>query len=78
MSAPAVTVGPATPATYAAEVLASRGFAALPVVDTGDRLLGVVAEVDLVRDRIRPDPGCTPAGTSGTGTTDRPRWSPGS
>ncbi|SSC25741.1 CBS domain-containing protein, partial [Klenkia terrae] len=56
MSAPAVTVGPATPATYAAEVLASRGFAALPVVDTGDRLLGVVAEVDLVRDRIRPDP----------------------
>lgn len=56
MSSPAVTVGPATPATLAAEVLATRGFAALPVVDAEDRLLGVVAEADLVRDRIRPDP----------------------
>jgi CBS domain-containing protein len=56
MSTPAVTVGPATPATYAAEVLATRGFAALPVVDGEDRLLGVVAEADLLRDRMRPDP----------------------
>jgi CBS domain-containing protein len=56
MSTPAVAVGPATPVTHAAEVRATRGFAALPVVDGEDRLLGVVAEADLVRDRIRPDP----------------------
>ncbi|MEI4272166.1 CBS domain-containing protein [Klenkia sp. LSe6-5] len=56
MSTPAVTVGPATPATYAAELLAVHGFAVLPVVDAADHLLGVVSEADLVRDRIRPDP----------------------
>lgn len=56
MSAPAVTVRPATPATRAAEVLATHGFAALPVVDDADRLVGLVAEADLLRDRVPPDP----------------------
>ncbi len=56
MSAPAVTVGPGTPARYAAEVLADRGFAALPVLDDQDRLVGIVAEADLLVDRVPPDP----------------------
>ena len=50
------TVGPDTSAKYAAEVLAGRGFAALPVVDDDDRLVGIVAEVDLLRDRLPADP----------------------
>ncbi|MBB3083621.1 CBS domain-containing protein [Geodermatophilus sabuli] len=56
MTREVVTVGPDTSAKYAAEVLADRGFAALPVVDDGDRLLGIVAEADVLRDRLPPDP----------------------
>jgi CBS domain-containing protein len=50
------TVGPDTSAKYAAEVLAERGFAALPVVDGDYELVGIVAEVDLLRDRLPADP----------------------
>jgi CBS domain-containing protein len=50
------TVGPDTSAKYAAEVLAERGFAALPVVDGDYQLVGIVAEADLLRDRLPPDP----------------------
>lgn len=50
------TVGPDTSAKYAAEVLAERGFAALPVVDGDHQLAGIVAEVDLLRDRLPADP----------------------
>ncbi|MGY1808316.1 HPP family protein [Blastococcus sp. SYSU D00669] len=51
-----VTVGPDTSAKYAAEVMAERGFAALPVVDEDDLLVGIVAEADVLRDRMPPDP----------------------
>lgn len=50
------TVGPDTSAKYAAEVLADRGYAALPVVDGDDGLVGIVAEADLLRDRLPADP----------------------
>ncbi len=56
MTAEVVTVGPDTSAKYAAEVMAERGFAALPVVDDGDRLVGIVAEADVLRDRLPLDP----------------------
>jgi hypothetical protein len=36
--------------------MAERGFAALPVVDEDDRLVGIVAEADVLRDRIPLDP----------------------
>ena len=49
------TVGPDTSAKYAAEVLTERGFAALPVVDGDYQLAGIVAEVDLLRDRRQGD-----------------------
>ncbi len=56
MSSPVVKVRPETPAKAATALLATHGFTALPVVDQDDRLLGVVTEADLMRDRILPDP----------------------
>ncbi|MGY1631159.1 HPP family protein [Geodermatophilus sp. SYSU D01186] len=56
MTRSVVTVGPETSAKYAAEVMAERGFAALPVVDDADRLVGIVAEADVLRDRLPQDP----------------------
>jgi CBS domain-containing protein len=55
MTRDVVSVGPETSAKYAAEVMAEHGFAALPVVDD-DRLVGIVAEADVLRDRMPPDP----------------------
>jgi CBS domain-containing protein len=51
-----VTVGPDTSAKYAAEVMTGRGYAALPVVDDDRRVVGIVAEVDVLRERIPQDP----------------------
>jgi len=51
-----VTVGPETSAKCAAEVMAERGFAALPVIDGDSQLVGIVAEADLLRDRLPADP----------------------
>lgn len=56
MTRDVVTVGPDTSAKDAGEVLAERGFAALPVVDDDGRLVGIVAEADVLRDRLPPDP----------------------
>jgi CBS domain-containing protein len=51
-----VTVAPEASAKHAAELMAEHGFAALPVVTADQRLLGIVAETDVLRDRIPPDP----------------------
>jgi CBS domain-containing protein len=56
MTGQVVTVGPDTSAKYAGEVMAQRGFAALPVVDVDNRLIGIVSEADVLRDRIPADP----------------------
>ena len=56
MTPEVVTVGPETSAKYAAEVMADRGFAALPVVDDDNQLIGIVAEADVLRDRMPADP----------------------
>jgi CBS domain-containing protein len=40
----------------AAEMMAERGFAALPVVDPDGTLVGIVTEADVLRDRLPPDP----------------------
>jgi CBS domain-containing protein len=56
MTRDVVTVGPDTSAKYAAEVMAERGFAALPVVDDGERVIGIVAEADVLRNRLPQDP----------------------
>jgi CBS domain-containing protein len=56
MSSPVVTVTVVTTVKHAADVLASNGFTALPVVDDDGGLIGIVTEVDLVRDRFLRDP----------------------
>jgi len=56
MKSPVITVKPDTTIKEAARILATRGFTALPVVDDDDRLIGIVTEADLVRDRIPLDP----------------------
>jgi len=55
MTTPVTTVRPETPIKDAAAVLAVNGFTALPVVDGGDRLVGIVTEADLMRDRVPRD-----------------------
>lgn len=55
MSTPVVTVRPDDEVKHAAELLSRRGFTALPVVDDEDRLVGVVTEADLLRDRLPVD-----------------------
>jgi CBS domain-containing protein len=37
-------------------MLATRGFAAVPVVDRHHRLVGIVTGADVLRDRLPPDP----------------------
>src|SRR3954471_23549647 len=56
MTREVVAVGPDTSAKYAAEVMADRGFAALPVTDDDDQVIGIVAEADVLRDRMPADP----------------------
>lgn len=55
MSAPVVTVTAETSVKGAAKLLAANGFTALPVLDCDDRLIGIVTEADLVRDRFPRD-----------------------
>src|ERR1700710_2985977 len=56
MTGQVVTVGPDTSAKYAGEVMATRGFAALPVVDVDNRLIGILGEADVLRCRSPTDP----------------------
>jgi CBS domain-containing protein len=56
MTRDVITVGPDSFVKQAAEVMAHRGFAALPVVDEDNGLVGIVAEADVLRDRLPPDP----------------------
>lgn len=56
MSTPVTTVRPGTPIQEAAALLAGNGFTALPVTDDAGKLIGIVTEADLVRDRVLPDP----------------------
>jgi len=55
MTAPAVTVTPDTRVKEALRTLADRGITAMPVVDASGALIGVVSEIDLIRDAVPPD-----------------------
>ena len=52
MTTPVTAVRPETPIKEAATLLAGNGFTALPVVDSDERLVGIVTEADLMRDRL--------------------------
>ena len=56
MTQPVVTVLTTTTLAQAAELLATHGFTALPVVEDDGRLVGIVTEADLIKDRMPPDP----------------------
>lgn len=56
MSHPVVTVRSTDPIEGAAALLADRRVTAAPVVDGDGRLIGIVSEGDLLRDRIPADP----------------------
>lgn len=61
MTAPPVTVTPDTRVEYIAKLMLERRISAVPVVDAGGRLAGIVSEGDLMR---RPE----------SGTARRPSW----
>lgn len=55
MTSPAVTIGPDEPLPAAAQLMESRRFKRLPVVDQGGHLVGIVSRSDLVRVYLRSD-----------------------
>jgi CBS domain-containing membrane protein len=60
MTAPALTVGPDTPRSEVAALMAERQVNRLPVLDAGGRLVGIVSRGDVVRS-CRGLPGGCPA-----------------
>ena len=48
MTSPVVTVAPDASLKAVAALLVERGINAVPVVDAGDRLCGIVSEADLL------------------------------
>lgn len=56
MSTAVISVEAGTSVKEAAALLADNGFTALPVVDDSKRLVGIVTEADLMRDRVPRDP----------------------
>ncbi|WIX98243.1 CBS domain-containing protein [Amycolatopsis mongoliensis] len=60
MSTPTIAVTPAATLREAATVMFARGFTSLPVIDPDGRLLGVLSDVDVLRELCRagaPDSG---------------------
>ncbi|RSD11664.1 CBS domain-containing protein [Amycolatopsis eburnea] len=49
MTTPTFALTPAATLEEAAKVMTSHGFTAMPVVDAGGRLLGLLSEVDILR-----------------------------
>ena len=69
MSRPVVTVSPDASIKQAARLLVEHGISALPVLDAGGALVGIVSEADLVPLETRPDPrtqATPPAPSAGT------------
>lgn len=56
MTKSVVTVTPETSVKEVVRLLTTHGFTTLPVVNEDGDLVGVVAEADLLRGRILPDP----------------------
>jgi CBS domain-containing protein len=56
MSTPVVTVTTGTPVRVAADLLSAHGFTCLPVVDEDNEIIGIVSELDVLRERLPHDP----------------------
>jgi CBS domain-containing protein len=61
MSSPVVSVPPDAPLKEVAATLVEHGINAVPVVDAGDRLIGIVSEADLLSLETRLGRSPTPA-----------------
>jgi CBS domain-containing protein len=61
MSSPVVSVPPDAPLKEVAATLVEHGINAVPVVDVGDRLIGIVSEADLLSLEAGPGRGPAPA-----------------
>ncbi|WP_051386005.1 CBS domain-containing protein [Actinokineospora inagensis] len=68
MTSPVITVSADTSVKDAADLLATHGFTALPVVDD-ERLIGIVTEADIVRGRFPRAPRYRHPGTTPTAPT---------
>jgi CBS domain-containing protein len=55
MTSPAVTIHADAPVTAAAKTMQDRSLKRLPVVDEGDKLIGIVSRVDVLSVYERPD-----------------------
>ena len=62
MASPVVTVSPDTSLKEVASLLVSRRINAVPVVDAGDRLIGIISEADLLS--LETGPGQAPGGAA--------------
>src|SRR5262245_321265 len=56
MTTPVITVSPESTVRKAIRTLFQNGIAAAPVIDEDGRLVGIVSELDLLRDEFSPDP----------------------
>ena len=71
-----VTVTAATTVKDAADLMAARGFTALPVLDADGDLIGVVTEADVVRGRFPRDPRYHLTDEAGAAALDDPPREP--
>lgn len=55
MTRPAIRVGPNTPVREATTLLIEHGFAALPIVDADEQVLGIFTEADALRSGFGDD-----------------------
>ena len=55
MTRPVVTIGPDALLVDAIELLLERGLSGLPVVDAGDRLVGIITEHDIMNFALSGD-----------------------
>lgn len=70
MTSPVISVSPHTSVHDAAAQLAQHDFASLPVIDDDGRVIGIVSEIDVVRDRMPRDPRTHMRPTGGAGGPD--------
>jgi CBS domain-containing protein len=72
MTSPVVVVDQNTPAEAAAELMTVKSVTALPVVESGGRLVGMVGESDLLWHRVPPEATADPHRYPDTDPTHRP------
>src|SRR5690349_21466579 len=72
MTSPVFVVEQNASAEAAAELMTTKSVTALPVVDSDRKLVGMVAESDLLWHRVPPEPAAGPHRYPGTDPAHRP------